>query len=151
MPEQEKYPQKRINLLVALTRLYIDSGEPVSSAVLSKALERKGESIPPSTVRVELGQLERDGYLVKPHPSGGIIPTAKAYQAYVEKAWSRRRPIPRFTETSTMQSARYPASSDVFSITLARFSPLKPGMPRVCHKTEPCECAGRGLQTERAR
>lgn len=70
-------------LLIELTGLYIDSGEPVSSSALSKVLESKGRYIPPSTIRMELGKLEQQGFLVKPHPSGGRIPTTSAYRVYI--------------------------------------------------------------------
>jgi heat-inducible transcriptional repressor len=73
------------DLLLTLVGLYIDSGEPVSSATLSDAWETSTkERIPASTVRLDLGRLEREGYLVKPHPSGGRIPTVRAYKAYID-------------------------------------------------------------------
>jgi heat-inducible transcriptional repressor len=85
-------------LLIALTDLYIESGEPVSSTSLSRAVEREGEAIPPSTVRLELGRLESEGYFVKPHSSGGRIPTAKAYRTYVANV----EPMP--PDSKTQQS-----------------------------------------------
>jgi heat-inducible transcriptional repressor len=72
-------------LLSTLVEVYIRDGEPVSSATLSEAFEKAtGEHIPPSTVRLELGRLESRGYLTKPHPSGGRIPTSRAYREYVD-------------------------------------------------------------------
>jgi heat-inducible transcriptional repressor len=71
-------------LLTALAELYIETGEPVSSVALSKEMEKSGERMPPSSVRLELGKLEQGGYLTKPHTSGGRIPTVKAYRVYVE-------------------------------------------------------------------
>ncbi len=71
-------------ILIALVALYIDSGDPVSSAVLSRSLENQGDHIPPSTIRLELGRLERLKYLTKPHPSSGRVPTALAYRVYVD-------------------------------------------------------------------
>ena len=70
-------------LLRALVGIYIDTGDPVSSATLSQELDRSGEHIPPSTIRLDLAQLEREGYLTKPHASGGRIPTSRAYGEYV--------------------------------------------------------------------
>jgi len=71
-------------LLTALVARYIDTGEPVSSASLSKDLAVGGTRIPPSTIRMELSRLERKGYLVKPHRSGGRMPTASAYRKFVD-------------------------------------------------------------------
>jgi heat-inducible transcriptional repressor len=70
-------------LLRALVGIYIESGDPVSSAALSHELEHTGEHVPPSTIRLDLSQLEREGYLTKPHASGGRIPTSRAYSEYV--------------------------------------------------------------------
>jgi len=72
-----------MKLIAALSEVYIDTGEPVSSAALSQVFENSGERVPPSTLRLELGKLERDGYLTKQHASGGRIPTSKAYRIYV--------------------------------------------------------------------
>lgn len=69
-------------LLLALVGVYIKSGDPVSSAALSSELDIHGDHIPPSTIRLDLSQLERDGFLTKPHTSGGRIPTSLAYYEY---------------------------------------------------------------------
>lgn len=70
-------------LLNALVAIYIDSGEPVSSAAISHELERSDEHVPPSTIRLDLSRLESEGYLTKQHASGGRIPTSRAYSEYV--------------------------------------------------------------------
>jgi heat-inducible transcriptional repressor len=85
---------RELNLLVTLTGLYIESGEPVSSATLSKALERHGIAMPPSSVRLELQHLEHDGFIFKPHASGGRIPTSRAYRTYVDSL-EPTRPNPK--------------------------------------------------------
>ena len=72
-------------LLRMLVEVYICDGEPVSSATLSRAIQKTtGEHIPPSTIRLDLGRLESRGYLTKPHASGGRIPTAQAYRFYAD-------------------------------------------------------------------
>jgi len=71
-------------LLISLVGLYIDSGVPVGSESLSKSLADQGETVPPSTVRLELNRLEQEGFLTKQHRSGGRIPTETAYRAYVD-------------------------------------------------------------------
>jgi len=73
------------SILVTLVGLYIGTAEPVSSSALSDALmAQSGEHVPPSTIRLELARLEEQGYLTKPHSSGGRIPTATAYRVYVD-------------------------------------------------------------------
>ncbi len=73
-------------LLMSLVRIFIDNGEPVSSGTLSQVVaETANEHIPPSTIRLDLGNLERAGYLTKPHASGGRIPTTLAFRSYVDE------------------------------------------------------------------
>ena len=79
-----KISDRGLRLLATLAELFIETGEPVSSGALSGALDATGEHIPPSTVRLELGRLESEGFLTKPHASGGRIPTARAYRTYVD-------------------------------------------------------------------
>jgi heat-inducible transcriptional repressor len=95
---------RAFRLLYALVDLYIDSGEPVSSASLSKIMEQAGEAIPPSTIRLELGKLETQGYLTKPHTSGGRIPTVKAYRIYVDSI--EPRPLDEKLSSRILEAAK---------------------------------------------
>ncbi len=59
---------------------YIETGEPVSS----KALATSGAfEVRSATIRNELAEMEHGGYLEQLHTSGGRVPTARAYRAYV--------------------------------------------------------------------
>jgi heat-inducible transcriptional repressor len=59
---------------------YIETGEPVSS----KALATSGVfDVRAATIRNELAEMESGGYLEQRHTSGGRVPTARAYRAYV--------------------------------------------------------------------
>jgi heat-inducible transcriptional repressor len=59
---------------------YIETGEPVSS----KALATSGAfEVGSATIRNELAEMEEGGYLEQLHTSGGRVPTARAYRAYV--------------------------------------------------------------------
>jgi heat-inducible transcriptional repressor len=40
--------------------------------------------VSPATIRNEMAQLEKDGYLIRPHTSAGCIPSDKGYRYYVE-------------------------------------------------------------------
>lgn len=40
--------------------------------------------VSPATIRNEMAQLEREGYLIRPHTSAGCIPSDKGYRYYVE-------------------------------------------------------------------
>src|SRR5512140_1535598 len=75
-------------ILAALVREYIESGQPVASAVL---VRRPGIGLSSATVRNVLGQLEEQGYLRQPHTSAGRVPTDLAYRFYVDMLLHARR------------------------------------------------------------
>jgi heat-inducible transcriptional repressor len=59
---------------------HIETGEPVSS----KTLATSGAfDVRAATIRNELAEMENGGYLEQLHTSGGRVPTARAYRAYV--------------------------------------------------------------------
>src|SRR3989344_6466629 len=69
---------KLLNILIGQ---YIKVPEPVSS----KALVKYGPfNLSPATIRHEMNELERSGYLAHLHTSGGRVPTGKAYRLYVD-------------------------------------------------------------------
>jgi heat-inducible transcriptional repressor len=82
-------------ILAAIVGEFIATGLPVGSKTIS---EKRGqtlsaaESVCPSvlncssaTVRNEMADLERQGYLEKPHTSAGRVPTQPAYRFYVDR------------------------------------------------------------------
>lgn len=60
---------------------YIQTAEPVGSKVLA---ENSSLQVSPATIRHELNELEKEGYLVQPHTSSGRVPTDKGYRFYVD-------------------------------------------------------------------
>src|ERR1700684_2807931 len=75
--------QKRHQQILAdLVRLYIETGEPVSSRSISR---RYAEPLSPATVRNVMADLEEGGFLFQPHTSAGRVPTAAAYRFFVEQ------------------------------------------------------------------
>ena len=75
-------------VLASLVRDYIDSGEPVASATLSR---RAGLGVSPATIRNVLAQLEDMGYVSQPHTSAGRVPTDLGYRYYVNMLLDARR------------------------------------------------------------
>jgi heat-inducible transcriptional repressor len=68
-------------ILNYIIRQYITGAVPVpSQAVADKA----NLGVSPATIRNEMAQLEKDGYLIRPHTSAGCIPSDKGYRYYVE-------------------------------------------------------------------
>jgi heat-inducible transcriptional repressor len=75
-------------ILAALIREYIETGEPVASAALTR---RAGLSCSSATVRNVLAQLEEMGFVWQPHTSAGRVPTDLGYRFYVDLLLEARR------------------------------------------------------------
>lgn len=73
--------ERKLEILQAVIKNYLETGEPVGSRTISKFSELKLSS---ATIRNEMSDLEDMGYLVKPHTSAGRIPSDKAYRLYVD-------------------------------------------------------------------
>lgn len=61
---------------------YIETAKPIGSNFLA---EKSNFSLSSATIRNELAELEKEGYLTHPHTSAGRIPTEKGYRYYVEE------------------------------------------------------------------
>lgn len=75
--------KERLNrILRSVIELYIENGDPVSSkGILAREQDINVSS---ATVRNDLAELERLGYLEQPHTSAGRIPTEAGYRYYVD-------------------------------------------------------------------
>ena len=60
---------------------YIAKATPVPSEVIARDWKL---GISPATIRNEMAYLEQEGYIFRPHPSAGSIPSDKGYRYYVE-------------------------------------------------------------------
>ncbi len=72
---------RRELLLKEVVDQYIRTLTPISSRSL---LEEYGHSFSSATVRNELSALEQGGYLYKPYPSAGRVPTKAGYRFFAE-------------------------------------------------------------------
>lgn len=68
-------------ILSAIVSAYIETGEPVGSKSL---LARERLNVSPATVRNDMSELERLGYLQKTHTSSGRVPSNEGYRFYVQ-------------------------------------------------------------------
>jgi len=68
-------------LLKQLTENYIKTAQPIASGFL---VERLKNSVSSATIRNEMAELEKQGYIFQPHTSAGRIPTDKGYQFYID-------------------------------------------------------------------
>ena len=63
---------------------YIRSSAPVPSDVVAGKMDRPVSS---ATIRNEMAELDKAGYITRPHTSAGGVPSDKAYRAYVESLY----------------------------------------------------------------
>jgi heat-inducible transcriptional repressor len=106
---------RQIQILRAVIEEFIETAQPVGSDTLDK---KYNIGVSPATIRNEMVYLSKQGYLYKPHVSGGRIPTPKALKLYVnelmkeqelsvadevsakEKIWTTRHELSRLLKES---------------------------------------------------
>ena len=72
---------RKAAILRAVVKEYIDTAQPVGSAHVARS---GALNVSPATVRNEMAQLEREGFLAHRHTSAGRIPTDKGYRFFVD-------------------------------------------------------------------
>lgn len=70
--------ERQSKILQAIVEQYAEVASPVGSSLLAKVFD-----VSSATVRTEMAELERAGYISQPHTSAGRIPTDKGYRYYV--------------------------------------------------------------------
>lgn len=73
--------ERKLKILQAIIRNYLETGEPVGSRTISKLTDLNLSS---ATIRNEMADLEELGYIIQPHTSAGRIPSDKGYRLYVD-------------------------------------------------------------------
>ncbi len=73
--------ERKLNILKAIIKDYIDTAEAVGSRTISK---KYNLGVSAATIRNEMADLEELGYLIQPHTSAGRVPTEKGYKLYVD-------------------------------------------------------------------
>ena len=80
--ENMELDERKVTILKAIIKNYMETGEPVGSRTISKYVNSKWSS---ATIRNEMSDLEDMGYIVQPHTSAGRIPSDKGYRFYVDQ------------------------------------------------------------------
>lgn len=112
--------QRQVEILRSVIEEYIESAEPVGSETIEK---KCNISASPATIRNEMVELSKYGYLKKLHSSAGRVPTAAGIKFYVsdlmkekelstveevalkEKVWDYREKQQRFLREITISLA----------------------------------------------
>ena len=74
--------ERKKRILQAIVEEYINTAEPVSSGSIAK---KYGLDLSSATIRNEMANLEKVGYIEKQHTSSGRVPSAKGYRLYVDE------------------------------------------------------------------
>lgn len=82
MNDKDQLDGRKITILKAIIKTYLETGEPVGSRTISKYTDLNLSS---ATIRNEMSDLEELGYIVQPHTSAGRIPSDKGYRFYVDQ------------------------------------------------------------------
>jgi heat-inducible transcriptional repressor len=77
MNEAQITPRQQ-KILAAIVEQHAEVASPVGSSLLAKVF-----GVSSATIRSEMAELERDGYITQPHTSAGRVPTDKGYRYYV--------------------------------------------------------------------
>ena len=81
MIQEQELSERKLKILQAIIKNYLETGEPVGSRTISKYTDLNLSS---ATIRNEMADLEEFGYILQPHTSAGRIPSDKGYRLYVD-------------------------------------------------------------------
>lgn len=70
--------ERQLKILSAIVEQYAEVASPVGSSLLAKVF-----NVSSATIRAEMAELERLGFINQPHTSAGRVPTDKGYRLYV--------------------------------------------------------------------
>lgn len=110
MNERQK---KLLNLIISK---HIQTAEPVGSGFL---VEKTGLEVSSATVRNEMAELEKLGFIYQPHTSAGRVPTEKGYQFYVDN-FVEKKEIKATWRNSFNQVLKAKLDKDMVLKTLAK-------------------------------
>ena len=82
MSNKDQLGDRKVTILKAIIKTYLETGEPVGSRTISKYTDLHLSS---ATIRNEMSDLEELGYIMQPHTSAGRIPSDKGYRFYVDR------------------------------------------------------------------
>lgn len=80
---------RQSKLLSTIIEQYAEVAAPVGSVLLAKLF-----NVSSATIRNEMAELERLGYITQPHTSAGRIPTDKGYRFYVNRLTDTDNELP---------------------------------------------------------
>ena len=93
---------RKLKILQAIIKNYLDTGEPVGSRTISKYSDLNLSS---ATIRNEMADLEDMGYIIQPYTSAGRIPSDKGYRLYVDSMLANKKREYEVMEANLIEKA----------------------------------------------
>ncbi len=93
---------RRAAVLRAIVEEYVQTAQPVASQSIAQT---RSLGVSSATVRNDMTQLEREGYIVQPHTSAGRVPTDQGYRYFVD----------HFTKAGSLPVSQRRAVADFFA------------------------------------
>lgn len=81
--------ERQKQILSSIIEQYAEVASPVGSSLLAKVF-----GVSSATIRAEMAELERLGYIHQPHTSAGRVPTDKGYRFYVNNLGESPQALP---------------------------------------------------------
>src|ERR1700733_10712778 len=81
--------ERQQQILQAIVEQYAEVASPVGSSLLAKVFD-----VSSATIRAEMAELERLGFIAQPHTSAGRIPTDRGYRFYVNSLNAEAETVP---------------------------------------------------------
>jgi heat-inducible transcriptional repressor len=81
--------ERQQSLLLAIVEQYAEVASPVGSSLLAKLF-----NVSSATIRADMAELERHGFISQPHTSAGRVPTDKGYRFYVNRLAEQQQVTP---------------------------------------------------------
>lgn len=85
----------------AIVEQYAEVASPVGSSLLAKVF-----NVSSATIRSEMAELEKQGYITQPHTSAGRIPTDEGYRFYVNNVEGSKKLDKQLTRAEKALSLR---------------------------------------------
>jgi heat-inducible transcriptional repressor len=114
---------RRAAVLRAIGEEYVQTAQPVASQSIAQS---RSLGVSSATVRNDMTQLEREGYIVQPHTSAGRIPTDQGYRYFVDHfTQARSLPVSQRRAVADFFASAHSALEDLLhetSLLLARLT-----------------------------
>ncbi len=117
--------QSRQELILSLVvKEYVDLAIPVSSSLLA---EKYNLDLSPATIRMEMLELENEGYLYQPHTSAGRIPTDKGFRYFVDELMQEKELTKREQNSLEVEILKLKTQNKMLARTTAKLLSIMSG------------------------